>query len=158
MKVPDSVIKTKDLELVEFMDYVQTILNNGLYEMRIFTSIPDWQANDGENGIYVSGDVRQLYFFLNGVWTSIGFNSLGTLILFDKDGDTGITPEATVDEDVIRFYTAGFYNFAMGTYGFALATGLPVIFNGTDGGMKWAYDTATQYLTGYVDGQIRIEL
>jgi hypothetical protein len=158
MKVPDSVIKIRDLELVEFMDYVQTILNNGLYEMRIFGSVPDWTANDGENGIYVAGDVRQLYFYLNGVWSSIGFNSLGTLILFDKDGDTGITPEATTDEDVLRFYTAGLYNFAMGTYGFALASGLPVIFDGTDGDTKWVYSTSDNYFKGYSDGVLRVEM
>lgn len=158
MKVPDSVIKTKDLELVEFMDYVQTILNNGLYEMRIFGSVPDWLANDGENGIYVSGGNRQLYFYLNGVWSSIGFNSIGTLILFDKDGDTGITPEATPDEDIIRFYTAGFYNFAMGTAGFALASDLPVLFDGIDGDTKWVYNSGDNYLRGYTDGSLRIEM
>lgn len=158
MKLPDVVIKTKDLELSEFIDYSQSILNNGLYEMRIFGSVPDWAANDGENGIYVSGSVRQLYFHLNGVWSSIGFNSLGTLVLFDKDADTGITPEYTTDEDVIRFYTSGFYNFAMSTTGFAVATELPVLFDGLDGDTYWVYTTTDGYLKGYVDGVKRIEM
>jgi len=158
MKVPDTVIKIKDLELVEFMDFVQTILNHGLYEMRIFDSVPDWTANDGENGIYISGSNRQLYFHLDGVWTTIGFNSLGTLVLFDKDNDTGITPEATADEDVIRFYVGGYYNFAMGSFGFAMASGQPILFDGTDGDTKWVYDTSDNYLKGYVDDVLRVEM
>lgn len=158
MKVPDAVIKVKDLDLVEMLDSIQTILNNGLYEMRIFSSIPDWIANDGESGIYVSGDIRQLYFSLNGIWTSIGFNSLGTLVLFDNDGDTGITPEATTDEDILRFYTAGYYNFAMGTFGFAMAAGLPIFFDGINGDTRWVYDTSDNYLKGYVDNIKRIEM
>ncbi len=158
MKIPDVVIKTKDLELSEFIDYTQAVINNGLYEMRIFGGVPDFQANDGENGIFVSGSVRQLYFFLNGVWSSIGFNSLGTLVLFDKDADTGITPEFTVDEDVIRFYTAGFYNFAMGTFGLAIAQELPLLFDGPTGDTYWVYTTTDNYLKGYVDGVKRIEM
>lgn len=158
MKIPDVVIKTKDLELSEFIDYAQAVINNGLYEMRFFNGVPDWQANNGENGIYVSGSVRQLYFFLNGVWSSIGFNSLGTLVLFDKDGDTGITPEFTTDEDIIRFYTNGIYNYAMGTVGFAMVTGQPILFDGIAGDTKIVYDSASAYLRSYTDGVLRQEM
>lgn len=158
MKLPDVVIKTKDLELSEFIDYTQSIINNGLYEMRIFGGVPDWLANDGENGIYVTGSNRQLYFHLNGVWANIGFNSLGTLTLFDKDGDTGITPEYTLNENIIRFYTAGFWNFAMSTAGFAVASDIPVVFDGINGDTAWIYNSSDGYLKGYVDGVKRIEM
>ena len=158
MKVADAVIKVKDLELVEFMDTVQAILNNGLYEMRIFSQVPDWTANDGENGIYVSGSIRQLYFYLAGVWCTLGFTSTGALQLFDNDLNTGITPEFTVNEDVIRFYTAGIYNFSMGTYGMTIAPGLPLYFDGVGGDTYWVYNSVTNYLTGYADGVKRIEL
>jgi hypothetical protein len=158
MKVPDTVIKIKDLDLVEFMDYVQTILNRGLYEMRIFETIPNWEANDGENGIYVSGTIRQLYFMLNGVWVSIGFNSLGTLTLFDNDGDTGITPELTVDEDIIRFYASGVNNWAMGSAGFAMASDVPVLFDGLTGDTKIVYEATSQYMKLYTDGVVRQEM
>lgn len=158
MKVPDAVIKVKDLELIEFMDYVQVILNNGLYETRISASVPDWSANEGESLLYASGTVRNLYFMIGAVWTRLSFNSLGTLVIFDSDGDTGLTPEAVADEDIIRFYTAGIYNFAMGTFGFALATGVPVLFDGTNGDTKWVYDSASQYLRGYTDGVLRQEM
>ena len=158
MKLPDSVIKTRDFALIEHMEDVQAILNNGLYEMRIFGSIPSWAANDGENGIYVSGSIRQMYFHLNGVWCSLGFSSSGSLQLFDSDVNTGITPEFTTNEDVIRFYTAGAYNFSMGTYGMTIASGLPLYLDGVGGDTYWVYDTSTSYLTGYSDGTKRIEL
>lgn len=158
MKVPDAVIKVKDLELVEFMDAVQTILNNGLYELRIFDGVPNWQANQGENGIVVTSDNRQLYFYLNNTWCSIGFNSLGNLVLFDKNQDTGITPEATPNEDVIRFYTAGYYNYLMGTVGFGMAAGKACMFDGTTGDYKWVYDSASKYLCGYTHGFLRFEI
>lgn len=158
MKVPDSIPKIKDLELFEFMDIVQLILNYGLYQMRVVTAIPDWAANEGEHAIYYSGDIRQLYFQINGMWTSIGFNSLGTLILFDKDGDTGITPEFSTDEDVLRFYISGAYNFGMGSFGFAMPSDTPVVFDGTDGDTKWVYESADGYLKCYVDGTLRMEM
>lgn len=158
MKVPDTVIKIKEIELRDFIDVVQTIINNGLMEMRIFTAIPTWTANDGETGIYVNGAIRQLYFYLNGVWASIGFSSTGSLQLFDANGDTGITPEYSPNEDVIRFYTFGQYNFSMSTAGFAVAPGLPVMFNGVTGGTQWVYDTSDNYLKGYVDGIKRMEM
>ena len=158
MKVPDTVIKIKDLELVEFMDYTQTILNRGLYEMRIFNAVPDWVANEGEHGIYITGTNRQLYFYVNSGWTSIGFNSLGTLVLFDQDNDTGITPEFTADEDILRFFVSGSNNFAMGTVGFAMANNVPIIFDGLTGGTQWVFDTATGYLTGSVGSSKVIEI
>lgn len=158
MKIPDTIFKTKDLDLIEFGDYAQVILNRGLYEFRIFDQVPDWTANNGENGIFTTGTVSYLYFHLNGVWLSIGFNSIGALVLFDSDGDTGITPEATPDEDVIRFYTAGVYKFGMSTYGFFMSANTPVVFDGTAGDTQWLYDSADSYLKAYVDGTLRMEM
>ena len=158
MKIADVSPKIKDLEVLDFIDNTQVLLNNGLYEMRVFDAIPAFAANDGEAGIYVSGSVRALYFSLGSIWSSIGFNSSGTLVLFDNDYDTGITPEATVDEDVIRFYVAGLYKFAMGTFGFAVDKNTPVVFDATDGTNKWMYDSATTYLTCYQGGNKRLEL
>jgi len=112
MKIPDAVIKIKDLDLIEFMDSVQVVLNNGLYEFRISDTVPTWQANDGESLIYFTATERKLFVFINGVWTFIGWNGSGSLTLFDADGDTGITPEFTPDEDVIRFYANTSYMFA----------------------------------------------
>jgi hypothetical protein len=161
MKVPDSVIKVKDLELVDFMDTVQAILNDGLYETRIFTSVPSWSANEGESAIYSTGSANDLYYMIGGTWCRIGFNLLGSLTLFDSNGDTGITPEATPNEDVIRFYTKGLYNFSMGTYGFSMAPGKPLFFDGTivaGSGTNWVFDTTDSYLKCYVGGIKRIEM
>jgi len=159
VKISDTVIRTRDRELVGFMDEVQAIFNNGLYEQRVVGSIPTWQGNNGETAIYFTGAVRAYYFRINGIWASIGFNTLGALTLFDADYDTGITPEATVDEDVLRFYTAGIYKFAMdNVHGFSMAANTPVCFNGTDESVKWVYDTADSYMKCYVGGAVRMEM
>lgn len=157
MKVPDAVIKVKDLDLVEFMDSVQVMLNNGLYEMRLISEVPDWFANNGESAIYAQGTARRLYVYVN-TWSYIGWNTIGSLTLFDADGDTGISPEATPNEDVIRFYIAGINKFAMGSMGLALTDGTPLVLDGTDGDTKWVHNSGTNYLEGYVDGVLRVEL
>lgn len=159
MKISDYVIRTRDPELVNFMDEVQAIINNGLMEQRVVTSIPTWDANNGETTFYYSGTVRAYYFRINGLWTSIGFNTIGSLVLFDADNDTGISPEATADEDVIRFYTAGVYKFAMDSvHGLSMSANTPVCFNGTDESVKWVYDTADSYFKCYVGGAVRMEM
>lgn len=157
MKVPDAVIKVKDLDLIEFMDSVQVILNNGLYEYRLVSEEPTWAANNGESAIFAQGTARRLYVYVNS-WSYIGWNTIGTLTLFDADGDTGITPEATTNEDVIRFYIAGVYKFGMGSFGLSLTSGTPLVFEGTAGDTKWVYNSASQYLEGYVDSILRVEL
>lgn len=159
MKIPDAVIKVKDLDLVEFLDNVQVILNNGLYETRVVSTAPTWLANNGESALYyTNSDNRKLYFYVNTGWTYIGWNSIGSLTLFDADGDTGITPEATPNENVIRFYAATSYMFAISTFGLAMSAGTPIVFDGLTGISKWYYDSTTRYLTGYVDGAKRIEM
>lgn len=76
MKVPDAIIKVKDLELVEFLDYVQTILNKGLYEIRVLDAAPSGSANDGELASYIPGEAALLYVHSGGIWYSVGINSL----------------------------------------------------------------------------------
>jgi hypothetical protein len=159
MKVSDAVIKVKDLDLIQFAEEVQTILNNGLVETRVVTSVPSWDANDGETAILWSGTTRALYFRAGGIWLNIGFNTVGSLMLFDNDMDTGITPEYTLDEDIIRYYTEGVYKFAMSnTFGFAMSSNTPVCFNGTDESVKWVYDSADSYMKCYVAGAVRMEM
>ena len=158
MMVPDVVLKIKDLQLTDHVDSVQAILNNGLYQTRVLTVVPTWSANEGESAISAIGTARDLYYHINSVWTRITFNSLGSMVLFDSDNDTGITPEFSSDEDVLRFYTAGIFNFAMGTYGFALASNLPVMFDGTVGDYNWVYDSATGYMQAYTNGNLRMEM
>ena len=158
MKVPDAFLRTKDLALREVIDAVTAILNLGLYQMRVVDSVPTWAANQGETAIYYTGDTRALYFQVNSQWCSIGFNTLGTMILSDADQDTFITPEATADEDILRYYVGGIYKFAMGSVGFAMAAGTPVVFDGIDGNTTWSYNSATAYLQAHVDGTLVMEM
>jgi len=144
--------------MIDFIDYTQTLLNRGLYEFRTFAAVPDWAANQGENGVLVSGSTLALYVHMNSVWTAIGFNLLGTLTLFDADGDTGITPEATADEDILRFYSAGTYCAALDTYGLQFSAGYKVVFDGLAGTTYWTYSSASAYLQCYISGTLRMEM
>ena len=158
MKIPDTTIRVRDRELVDFLDTAQTILNRGLYEFRTFDAVPDWPANEGESGIFTSGTALALAVHINSNWSLIGFNSLGTLVLFDADGDTGITPEFTPDEDVLRFYSFGTYVVAMDTYGIQISSGYKMVFDGLAGDTYWTYSSASTYLQAYVNGTLRMEM
>lgn len=144
------------------MDNVQTILNNGLYEMRVVDVVPTWQANNGETALYFDdSDTRKLYFFVNGIWTFIGWNPSGSLVLFDADGDTGITPEFTTDEDVIRFYANSSLMMAVSTFGIVVPAGTKIVVDGVNvasGDTYWTYHSASQYSQYYVDGALRMEM
>ena len=158
MKIPDTTIRIRDLELQEYLDYNQTVINRGLYEFRTFDAVPDWTANEGENGILASGSTLAMYVHINSTWTKLNFNSLGTFVIFDADGDTGITPEFTTDEDVLRFYSFGTYVVAMDTYGLQVSAGYKIVLDGLAGNTYWTYSSASVYMQGYVDGTLRIEM
>ena len=50
---------------------IQDIINQGLYSMAVMTSAPNFMATEGETRLYVSGSIKRLYIFLNGLWTFI---------------------------------------------------------------------------------------
>lgn len=75
MKVPNVELKIRDLELIDFMDRVQTILNAGLYTMRVLTASPDWVGENGEHGILVSGSTGTLYIYAD-QWMAVGLGSV----------------------------------------------------------------------------------
>ena len=82
MKIPDiETLKNKDPGILEFIDFVQIILNDGRYEMRVIASVPDWTANEGEFLCYAAGNLRRLYAYINSQWIYMGFNSNGYNII-----------------------------------------------------------------------------
>lgn len=69
----------KDASLVEVLNDINSILNNGRYQMRVVTSVPDWEGDEGEHLLYISGTVRRLYFYdiSNASWHFIQWNGAG---------------------------------------------------------------------------------
>ena len=177
MKVEDYTPRTRDIELWDFMDNVQVILNNGLYEFRLVSSTPNWQAQQGESAIYYTvattsglGSNKRLYVYINNAWVSMSFGSgsgYSGAILSDTDGDTGITPEWSADEDVIRFYVDNTYAFSMSSLGFGIQSDKSLWLDGVTGTARNTYWTCTtntastggyKYLRGYIDGKLRVEM
>ena len=169
MRIPEVILKHKvDFGLQDFMDYTMFILNDGLYQFRVLDAIPNWEANDGEAVLYSSGTTRALYFYINGQWVNITWSGGGSapiaLALVDYDEDTLVEVEQHSDEDIIRFSTGNTQGGASGERatitndGFALETGLGIIFDGRGGDTKFKYNSTSNYLEGWVDGSLRIEL
>lgn len=69
----------KDLSLVDFINTVASIINNGRYQMRLYASIPTHTGEQGEFGIYISGAVFRIYFYddVNTNWKFIEWNGAG---------------------------------------------------------------------------------
>lgn len=82
MKLGDyefSIGTRQDLSLVDVLNTIQLIINNGRYQMRQVTTIPNWVGEEGEHLLYVNGTVRRLYFYdiTNSTWQFIEFNNSG---------------------------------------------------------------------------------
>jgi len=58
----------QDVELREFVESVRQIVNNGRYQARIVTSVPDWVGDEGEIVAYSTGGVYRLYIYLSSGW------------------------------------------------------------------------------------------
>jgi len=158
MKVPDAVIKIKDIELMDWMDYVQTILNNGLYQFRLLTTEPSFVSNEGESAIFYDATNRKFFVYINGVWCQIGWNALGIIGLVDSDADTGVYVEYTADEDVIRCYANSVYALSINSTFTAVAASYKVVFDGLTGTNYLTYSSADSYMQVYSDGALRMEL
>ena len=149
------------------MDFVQIILNDGRYEMRVISSIPDWSANDGEFLCYAAGTARRFYIYVNDVWTYINFTAGGIILLDiiqDTDGDTMIQLEESTDEDIIRFDIGDTQGGSAGeratinNEGFAVTSGLNVALDGRDGNDYLKYNSSSEYIEVYLGGVLRMEL
>lgn len=82
MKLQDTTLSPqnrKDTNLLQVLDDISNILNNGRYQMRVVSSVPDWTGEEGEHLLYVSGTVRRWYWYdiTNSTWQFINWNSSG---------------------------------------------------------------------------------
>jgi len=71
MKIGDVTLQTlKDPGLLEFIDEVSIILNDGRYQLRTVSSIPTWSGYEGEMVLYSAGTERGIYYYINGQWNA----------------------------------------------------------------------------------------
>lgn len=161
MKVFDVVLRTKDPELQDFVDNVQILLNSGRYEFRVINEVPTWSANEGESVFYSSGTDRRLYCYINGQWCYVGYSSGGSAYgsyIINAEGDTAVFTEYTAAEKILRFYANNVYVMRITSTSVDVASGIPVVFDGTTESTYWKYNATSHYLEGYVEGILRMEL
>jgi len=74
-----SPLLRKDLSLVDFINTIASIINNGRYQMRVYASIPTHTGDQGEFGIYISGTMFRFYMYddTNANWKFIEWNGSG---------------------------------------------------------------------------------
>ena len=86
--------------------------------------------------------------------------------LWDEDGDTGIYVEKTPDEDHLRFWTFGTealvidinQDIEVMAGAFAVPSDEFIYFDGLDGDYKMKYNSTSEYLEIWVEGEKRLEL
>ena len=174
MKIPDPLLRVKDHELWDWIDYVGIVINGGKYEFPLTTTIPTQVANSGEQFVFTAGTgtaaFRRFYVFINNVWCFIGFNSAGGVTggsgggggdhIIDPDGNTLVHTNFTGGgaEDRIRTYCAGVYVMAIDTYGVQIAPEYKMVFDGLGGDTYWTYSSASTYMQCYLNGTLRMEM
>ena len=159
-------MKVRDVELWNWIDTANLVMNSGRYEFPIYSAtLATYQINDGESFIVSTGTVRQLTVRINSVLCSINFNSSGKVSgtglgdrITDTDGNTGVFTEFTSDENIIRFYSNGVYVAALNTAGLSVAAGFPIVMEGLGGDTYRVYNATTQYIQWFLNGAIRMEI
>ena len=82
MKLEDtefSRVTRKDTALLDFLNSIYNLMNNGRYQLRVVTTVPTWVGEEGEHFLYVSGTVMRLYIYdsVNAGWKFIEWNNAG---------------------------------------------------------------------------------
>ncbi len=133
--------------------------------MRVIDTVPDWEGEDGEHLLYVSGTIRRLYFYdlTNLTWQYLEWNQAsggafyGDRIL-DSAGTTGIFTEYSASEQTLRFYIDGTYVMAINDTGISIGSDFPLAFNGLNGNTYSKYNTSSGYFEIYVGGNLRVQM
>lgn len=88
----------RDPSLVDVLNDLKQLINNGRYQMRQVSTVPTHAGDEGEHLLYVSGTVRRLYVYdiTNATWHYMEWDAsgLGTTYFGDSttDGTWRITP------------------------------------------------------------------
>jgi len=78
LKLPDLEIRIGDsvtAELLDWIDVVRMVMNQGKYSLNIESSVPISTGNDGDHLIYTDGAAtRRLYTYFDSAWRYISFD------------------------------------------------------------------------------------
>lgn len=104
MKVADAVLpQGTPAELIDILDNIVAILNNGRYQMRVIDETPTDDNNEGEGLLEYNPEtgVRKVWFLIGGVWSSIEFDDSGQQVTgsVDQQGLFGDGSDGSVTFD-----------------------------------------------------------
>jgi hypothetical protein len=99
----------------------------------LFTASDTAPSSPTAGDIWFESSTGKTYIRYDSYWIEIGAASSYTDLIFDADGDTSVQVEASADEDVIRFTTAGTERANVSASGFNIAGDLDVTGNLTVG-------------------------
>jgi hypothetical protein len=99
----------------------------------LFTASDTAPSSPTAGDIWFESSTGKTYIRYDSYWIEIGAASSYTDLIFDADGDTSVQVEASADEDVIRFTTAGTERANISASGFNIAGDLDVTGNLTVG-------------------------
>jgi len=88
----------------------------------LFTASDTAPSSPTAGDIWFESSTGKTYIRYDSYWIEIGAASSYTDLIFDADGDTSVQVEASSDEDVIRFTTAGTERANISASGFNVAT------------------------------------
>jgi len=91
-----------------------------------FTASDDPPSGASAGDIWFESSTGKTYIRYDSYWIEIGAASSYTDLIFDADGDTSVQVEASADEDVIRFTTAGTERANISASGMNVANSLSV--------------------------------
>jgi len=155
----------KDLSLADVLNSLQTIINNGRYQMRVVTAPPDWIGDDGEHLMYVNGQTRRLYIYdaTNGTWHYLEWTGSGSINawgdrILDDARTTGIFTQYVKNEQTLRFYINNLYVFSINAQGVSINSDFPISFDGLNGNTFMKYNSSTAYFEIWTDGVKRMEM
>ena len=104
MKIDTYEIKGVTPEVQDFVDDATTILNNGKFSYQVSSTVPTWNANNGEMVLYSSGTEKRFYYRLNDKWNTVYLGSqeikarvvwsgTGTLTILDSLNVSSMTDQ-----------------------------------------------------------------
>lgn len=77
----------------EFYDLCRQIFNNGRYQLRVVTEVPDWPAPEGEMLLHVAEGVRSLFVYMDEAWRHLAWTAQGQEFTLENRTSDPPSPE-----------------------------------------------------------------
>jgi len=99
MKIDEYEFRGVPSELTDFKEDLFNLINFGKLSHQVVTTIPTWTARNGEAVLYISGNEKRWYFYLNNTWNLLSFSTqlINGWVSFSGTGTVAIKDSFNVD-------------------------------------------------------------